>query len=144
MSELTLKQKINYWLVCPYCSKRSSYVDSKVLYSGKSYWMVYCCFDCQAWVGVHKIRWNKKALGRLANKTLRMLKVETHEYFDWLWTAKMKKANCSKFEARTKAYCWLSTQMSLPLEETHIGMFDEEQCKKAIEICKKCYTMPWD
>ena len=43
----------------------------------------------------------------------------------------------SQYEARTLGYRWLSGQMGTPIELTHIGMFDEKQCKKVIQICEK-------
>ena len=39
--------------ICPYCGNRTEYVDSSVIY-GRSYGMIYLCWDCMAYVGVHK------------------------------------------------------------------------------------------
>ncbi len=50
--------------ICPYCGNRTEYVDSSVIY-GRSYGMIYLCWDCMAYVGVHK--GTDRALGRLAN-----------------------------------------------------------------------------
>ena len=41
------------------------------------------------------------------------------------------------FKKRNAAYRWLSEQMELPIEQTHIGMFTVEQCKAALEIINK-------
>ena len=38
---------------------------------------------------------------------------------------------------RNAAYSWLSEKMALPKEETHIGMFDVEECISTIFICSK-------
>ena len=35
---------------------------------------------------------------------------------------------------RNAAYGWLAQKMGLPVEQTHIGMFDVAQCRKAIHI----------
>lgn len=98
--------------------------------------MIYYCAPCQAWVGVHK--GTNKALGRLANAKLRKAKCIAHYYFDKLWKKKMQQG-FGKSAARHKAYKWLSEQMGLSFKDTHIGMFDVEQCKKVVEICKPFY-----
>lgn len=123
---------------CPYCNGATEYVDSEMVY-GRSYGMIYYCKPCGAWVGVH--RGTDKALGRLANKDLRQWKQAAHKYFDPLWQKKMQQG-FSKKKARHKAYQWLSEQLKFPVEETHIGMFDVDQCKQVVEICKRYYHEP--
>lgn len=123
---------------CPYCNRPTKYVDSSVVY-GKSYGKIYYCADCQAWVGVHK--GTNKALGRLANAELREWKKEAHKYFDPLWQKKMKQGR-KKHDARRLAYKWLSEQLGIPANETHIGMFDVDQCKRVVELCKPYYHEP--
>lgn len=117
---------------CPYCHSPTQYTDSSIIY-GKSYGMIYLCKDCDAWVGVHK--GSDKALGRLANAELRELKKAAHALFDPLWQRKMKQG-FKKNHARAKAYKWLSKELGIDAKDTHIGMFNEEQCKQVIEICK--------
>lgn len=110
---------------CDYCGRRAEYVDSKIIY-GKSYGMIYLCRNCMAYVGVHK--GTDKPLGRLANAELRRWKKEAHAAFDPLWQR-------GRFRGRRNdAYRWLAEQMGIPVEETHIGMFDVEQCRRAIQI----------
>lgn len=115
---------------CDYCGRRAEYVDSKIIY-GKSYGMIYLC-RCEpsgAYVGVHK--GTDKPLGRLANGQLRYWKKRAHDAFDPLW-------KYGKFKRRRNAaYAWLAEQMGLPVEKTHIGMFDVGQCKAVIQICRK-------
>lgn len=123
---------INNGRVCPYCFKRSVYVDSSEVYN-KSYGMIYLCRSCKAWVGVHK--GTSKALGRLANSELREWKKEAHFHFDKLWQAKIKKG-FSKNKARGFAYKWLAAQLGITPTETHVGWFDVDMCKKVVEICK--------
>jgi hypothetical protein len=118
--------------ICPYCSKKTVFVDSEEVYS-RSYGMIYLCRPCQAWVGVHKGTSN--ALGRLANAELREAKKEAHFYFDKLWSAKMKNG-FKKGHARGRAYKWLANELGIPCPETHIGWFDVDKCKKVVEICK--------
>ena len=113
---------------CDYCGRRAEYVDSKVVY-GRSYGMIYLCRNCMAYVGVHK--GTDKPLGRLANAELRHWKIQAHDAFDPLWKYGPFKGR------RNEAYAWLASQMGLPVEKTHIGMFDVQQCKRVIQICKE-------
>ncbi len=112
---------------CDYCEKEALFCDSIVVYKWKSYGMIYYCKDCEAWVGVHK--GTRKPLGRLAKKELRELKCQAHFAFDRLWKKKKNKR-----AARAKAYTWLAKKLGIEEEKCHIGMFDEETCKKVIDI----------
>jgi len=113
---------------CDYCGRQAEYVDSKVIY-GKSYGMVYLCRNCMAYVGVHK--GTNIPLGRLANAELRYWKKAAHAAFDPMWLYGRFRNH------RNAAYAWLAQKMELPIEKTHIGMFDVAQCKKAIEIIRR-------
>lgn len=110
---------------CPYCGSRTVYVDSSEVYA-VSYGMIYLCRPCKAYCGVHK--GTDIALGRVANCELRTLKKEAHLHFDQLWKARRM--------TRRNAYKWLSSCMNTPKDLTHIGMFDEDQCKMVIQLCK--------
>ena len=112
--------------ICPYCGKPTEYVDSAEIY-GKSYGMIYLCRDCRAYVGVHQ--GTNNALGRLANEELRRLKKKAHLYFDKIWKV--------DYMSRREAYTWLSEQLKLPIEYTHIGMFSEKTCKDVIYLSKQ-------
>lgn len=115
-------------VLCDYCGKPARFVDSALVYHGHSYGMIYYCPGCEAWVGVHK--GTDRPKGRLANAELRMWKRCAHAAFDPLWRFK------SRFTRRA-AYQWLAEEMGLPEEKTHIGMFDVDQCKEVIRICKE-------
>lgn len=54
----------------------------------------------------------------------------------------MVYARCACGTARNAGYAWLSQQMGLPPEQTHIGMFDVDQCKRVVEICKRTRSKP--
>jgi len=123
---------INKAEICPYCNKKPKLVDSAKIY-GKSYGMAYLCKPCDAYVNCHK--GTSKPLGRLANKELRYWKRVAHEFFDPLWKKAIEQGR-TKQEARNSAYEWLSKYMDLPIKETHIGMFDIEQCKQVIKLCQ--------
>lgn len=118
---------------CDYCGRETEYVDSKVIY-GKSYGKIYLCRNCMAYVGVHK--GTDKPLGRLANAELRNWKKAAHAVFDPLWKYGRFRGH------RNAAYAWLAQKMGLPVEKTHIGMFDVGQCRKAIEIMEDTKKTP--
>ena len=109
---------------CPYCGAPTQLVDDAEIY-GKSYGTkCYICKPCEAWVGCHK--GTTQALGRIANRELRELKRQAHEAFDPIW----KEGHLP----RSGAYEVLSVAFGLPIEQTHIGMFDEDLCRKVISL----------
>lgn len=111
---------------CDYCGQRAEFVDSKIIY-GKSYGKIYLCRNCMAYVGVHK--GTDKPLGRLADAQLRYWKKKAHAAFDPMW-------QYGRFKGyRNAAYAWLAEKLGLPVDKTHIGMFDVRQCKQVIQIC---------
>ena len=109
--------------------------DSAEVYRGHSYGMIWLCRGCKAWVGCHKNSKRNTPLGRLANASLRAAKTQAHASFDQLWKRKAATTGCSHTIARRRAYEWLSKQMGLPVGLTHIGMFDDAQCRKVVEAC---------
>lgn len=117
-------------VICPYCQQKAEFVTGQVIYPHrpdlhwKSYWY---CFSDDAYVGCHAN--SNEPLGRLADKNLRRFKINAHKAFDRLWKTRGALS-------RTQAYYWLSWKMNTPKEETHIGMFDLEQCKRVIKICR--------
>lgn len=133
---------------CPYCGQPAEYVDSSVVYNGRSYGMIYDCRPCDAYVGVHK--GSNIPLGRLANAELRKWKQAAHAAFDPLWRAKFRHRvaggegksgrpggdHYKPVYARNSAYKWLAEQMGIERKECHIGMFDVDQCKRVISLCR--------
>jgi hypothetical protein len=111
-------------VICYYCGQPAEYVDSAAVYNGRSLGMIYYCRPCNAYVGVHK--GTDQPLGRLANANLRFWKKKAHAAFDPLWQ--------SGRMTRSRAYTWLSNRMGLPIQKTHIGMFDVAQCKQVVSI----------
>jgi hypothetical protein len=126
--------------ICPYCGAVAILVTGADIYphrqdlAEKRFWS---CAPCDAYVGCHPPMdaYGKGGqgdgtvpLGRLANAELRGLKQRAHAAFDPLWT--------SRAMSRRKAYAWLATAMGLPSKNTHIGMFDEAQCRAVIEAVK--------
>lgn len=116
--------------ICPYCDAPTVYVDSKEIYRGRSYGMMYLCRTCRAYVGVHK--GSNQALGRLANEELRKMKNNAHEVFDQLWKGYMGK-HPPRFR-RNEAYDWLAKELGIPRELCHIGMFNCRMCQLTVDM----------
>lgn len=115
--------------ICPYCGSSTKRTDQLEIYGRvfSSNEVIVCDNypKCDSYVGCHS---TGETLGRLANKELRSAKKEAHFYFDQLW--KKYKTN------RGLLYKYLSEELNLPPEYTHIGMFKIETCKKVAEWSK--------
>lgn len=121
---------------CPYCKQPAELVDSAEVYDGRSYGNIWLCRPCDAYVGVHKNDDKNRPLGRLANAELRKYKGYAHNAFDPLWQRKMRSEGCSKRQARSAGYRWLSEQLGISKKKCHIGMFDIETCKRVVALCR--------
>ena len=100
--------------------------------------MIYLCRTCGAYVGVHD--GTDIALGRLANKELRVAKIKAHHVFDQIFRGgfinKIWPEKLPDTTNRKKAYKWLAKQMNIDEELCHIGMFDINDCNRVVEICE--------
>lgn len=116
-------------IVCDYCMKPAVLASGAKIYPHRPdlarKWF-YQCEPCDAYVGCHPS--STRPLGRLANPVLRSAKRRAHAAFDPLWK--------NRHLSRTSAYRLLSELMNLKPADTHIGMFNEEQCQKVVEICR--------
>jgi hypothetical protein len=113
--------------VCPYCGSLAELVDTATIYHGKSYGWAWKCPSCaDVYCGCHK--GTKKPLGTMANATLRRRRMEAHVNFDPLWR--------SKRGGRTSGYKWLADQLSIPVDECHIGSMNVEQCNLVVQVCR--------
>lgn len=88
----------------------------------------YYCKRCGAYVGTHRKR-PRDAMGILANKEMRIMKIKCHELFDRKWKDKKHKHH-----ARDLAYTRLAKKMGIPKDECHFGYFDLEKLNQAYEI----------
>lgn len=70
----------------------------------------------------------------IAYKNLAHYRHTVHRYLDAIWLASCKKKN-----ARNSMYLFLSTQMNIPYEQTHVKYFTREQCRQAIRILRPRY-----
>ena len=73
-------------------------------------------------------RGSLNAKGSVAGRNLRELRKAAHHSFDSMW----KSGDMN----REDAYAWLSKRLGIPRFLTHVGMFDEAQCRRTIELCK--------
>lgn len=120
--------------ICRYCGGVIRLVPAASIYGaaaakrlGLEREMIYQCQNCNARVGCH--RGTTRPLGNVANETLRLKRMETHQVFDGYW----KQQRMS----RTAAYHWLAKKMHLPENRAHIGGFEMDQCQKVIDLCRK-------
>lgn len=62
--------------------------------------------------------------------------MKAHAAFDPLWQAKIRRDGCSKSQARKAGYRWLSEQLGIPFEKTHIGYMNLDECRRVVEVCE--------
>lgn len=120
--------------ICRYCGGVIRLVPAENIYGeaaakrlglvGES---IYQCQNCNARVGCHK--GTTRPLGNVANETLRLKRMETHQVFDDYWRRRGM--------TRTAAYRWLAKHLHLSVEQTHIGSFEMDQCQQVIKLCQK-------
>lgn len=118
-------------MICPYCGSDAELTTGHKVYPHRpdlAHLKIWACLPCDAWVGTHKNSPTHAPLGRMANAELRRAKMAAHAAFDPIW----KSGRMS----RSKAYALLASLMNLPKQDTHIGMFDVQQCKQVVEVCK--------
>jgi hypothetical protein len=118
--------------VCNLCGGEVIYTSNAKVYgreygSGKCYY----CTKCHAYVGTHKPR-PKEALGLLADKEMRDLKMQCHTLFDKQW--KTESTSKKRHLARKRAYKELAKRLSIPVSECHFGYFDMDMLKKTYVI----------
>lgn len=122
---------------CEYCTRPAellNFGDNGYPYQ-RAYGPLWACLRCEAWVGVHP--GTTRPLGRLANYELRQAKQAAHAAFDPLWERKKVRESISRNKARKAGYQWLSDQLGIPVNKTHIGYFNTSQCAKVVEVCSK-------
>lgn len=112
---------------CPYCGAHAALVTGEKVYPArrdlwhKKFWR---CAPCDAHVGVHP--GTVRPLGRLADRTLRKLKMAAHAAFDPLWR--------NGAMTRHEAYRRLAAALEIPAAKCHIGYFDAVQCEAVARL----------
>jgi hypothetical protein len=111
--------------ICPYCGKPAELVSEEEWYGrvydnlGRPRW---ACRSCDASVGTHP---DGSPLGSLANRELRQARMDAKDHLQQL------------FPNRKELYAWLSQQMGLSRRQCHVGMFNLEQCRRVVELCRE-------
>ena len=120
---------------CNICNGKVIFASNSIVY-GKEYGSGKCyfCTNCGAYVGTHKPR-PREALGILANKEMRDMKMQCHELFDSYW--KNESSNEERHSTRSNAYCKLAGEIGIPIEECHFGHFNLDMLNKAYAVLQK-------
>jgi hypothetical protein len=108
---------------CTYCGQPTQLVTGAKIYPHLSAYhdkLYYSCQECNAYVGCHK---DGTPLGTPANARLRWQRQQVHSVLDPIWKSGRIK--------RSAVYAWLAQRMQLTSEQCHVGMFDENQCRRA-------------
>ncbi len=123
---------INYCnMRCPYCGSTVIYRSAEGIYvDNRNNTMLYVCKnypECDAYVRVHA--GTRIPVGSLANRKLRTMRMQAHEYFDQLYQ--------SNLMSKRDAYRWLAYLIDAPISEAHIGHLSEYYCRIVIDECRK-------
>ncbi len=127
-------------VTCPYCEIPTEFLASSAsVYGGTDFGPVYRCRKCGARCGCHKGM--TRPLGKPANARLRELRMDVHALFDPVWRRRLarKRALDPRYNqgmARGGRYKKLAQLLGIAKDECHIGLFDEDMCRRAIEIIK--------
>lgn len=113
-------------MICPYCGGKARLVDSMTVYNNDygSMWVCENYPECNAVVGCHPD--TVMPLGTLANLELREMRQKVHKLLDPRWM--------SRRFGRSSTYAYLARKMGIERKDCHIGMFNIEMCKRALEV----------
>jgi ssDNA-binding Zn-finger/Zn-ribbon topoisomerase 1 len=117
--------------ICPVCGgigllKRRNFISGR---DSDTEWVWVCPNypECDTYVGCYPSTPNP--LGTMANRKLRQLRCIAHKSFDRLWK--------SGRMTRSKAYTELALFLGVRKRMAHIGMLDEDGCRRVIEEFNK-------
>ena len=115
--------------ICRYCGNPVVFTSNAEVY-GKEYGngKCYLCRNCGAYVGVHT--GTCTPLGTMANDNLRMWRKFAHTEFDRLWKGP------DRVTTRGNAYSKLAESLGLRKCDTHIALFEMEQCQQTIAFAR--------
>lgn len=118
---------------CPYCGSHTVIRSAEGIYAANYENTMLCVCskypECDAYVRCHT--GTRIPMGELADRKLRELRMETHRRFDRLFKSGMM--------TKKEAYTWLSGEILLPMEKTHIGELREYYCNEIIRVSDHYY-----
>lgn len=82
---------------------------------------------CDSYVGTHKK--SLEPMGTLADKKLRIKRIEAHKFFNQLWESGIMQ--------KWQAYKWMEAKFGLNRNQAHIAKFSEYMCDELISVCKQ-------
>lgn len=129
--------------ICAPCKKMTRLVSGREIYGHRpDLWdkPIYLCDGCGAYVGCHE--GTTRALGTPAGPKVRDARIKLHEQMlDPLWETadrcglyapeSEQARQVIRFAARSRVYAFLAHRMGLTKEQTHVSLFDLEQCRAA-------------
>jgi hypothetical protein len=113
--------------VCLECGAIAKLVGGERIYPHrpdlyhKRFWLC----ECGAYCGCHGV--TTRPLGNPAGPETRRARNAAHQNFDPLWKSRQMD--------RRAAYAWLSREMGIPPEQTHIGMMTAAQAWQVVDLC---------
>ena len=119
---------MSHTVFCPYCNNQTDLVTSQQFYGVDYGTHLYVCTPCDARVGAHKH--TLEPLGTMADSLLRKTRMDTHKVVDPIWRNPFSVHN------RSAVYKAISKLMNIPIEETHIGMFDYGKCHAVMFLAR--------
>lgn len=115
---------------CHCCGGPVKLTNNRDVYNGHSFgdWpYVYRCTQCQAYIGLHPD--TDLPLGVMAGRATVMARKEAKNAF--------LRLTGSRFHYdRSAAYAWLAKEMGISPTVCHFGMFDEQEAKRAGQVCR--------
>lgn len=123
--------KGNNQIRCPYCGAVARYQSADGIYRDNSRnVMLYVCPnypECDSYVRVHE--GTKIPVGSMANRELRGLRKEAHDYFNKLYL--------NGYMSKDEAYRWLADIIcTTDMANAHIGNMSDYYCRLVIEKSK--------
>ncbi len=113
---------------CPECGGKLEF-GKMAKYGIKPYASGYCyiCLNCNTHIATHKND-RRKAIGVMADRETKKLRLRCHEEFDALWKTTAQ---------RRYYYIKLSKAMGLKLEDCHFGHMDKKQLLEALSVIER-------
>lgn len=127
---------------CPYCGATARWEHASIIYGPRYHnqgvWVCGNFPTCDSYVGCHFK--TKMPLGTLANSDLRIARNGAHRAFDPLWQPNGKRPVHMKRLARDHAYQLLAKYLGKKPKNTHIGLFNQDECAKVIQFVESIYA----